>query len=238
MLYKIYKYTNIHNGKVYIGQTRKTLAERSLYNGNNYKECRRFYNAIKKYGWNSFIPEIIEDGLSRDEANNKEIYYIEEYESTNPDKGYNIAYGGCNSVLSPESAKIISDKAKQRYKIKENNPMFGKHHTKESIQKMSNAKIGCKNPMFGKKWTETQKIKCGTKGKKLNLSNEQRDKLSKRGKVLGELRKKKTYCIEDDKTFDSLTEAANYYEVNVATLCAQLNGRQKTCRGKHFIYIK
>lgn len=37
--------------------------------------------------------------------------------------------------------------------------MFGKHHSKEVIEKMSLAKIGKKNPMFGKHHSEETKNK-------------------------------------------------------------------------------
>ncbi len=43
--YKVYKYTNSLNGKVYIGQTRNSLAK-----GRGYDRCPAFYNAIQKYG--------------------------------------------------------------------------------------------------------------------------------------------------------------------------------------------
>lgn len=236
-MYKIYKYTNKNNGKVYIGQTSKTLQERALSNGSNYKESPRFYNAIKKYGWDSFIPEIIEDNLTVDEANQKECYYISLYNSTNPTFGYNILFGGNNSRVPDSAKKIISQKAKERYKDKRNNPMFGKHHSKESIEKMSLSKIGRKNPMYGTHWNETQKKFCGTKGKTLNLTSDHRKQLIERARNLGFSNAKKIRCIEDNIIFDSLTKAANYYSVNPATLCGQLNGRQKTCKGRHFEYF-
>lgn len=46
----IYKYTNIHNGKPYIGQTSTTVEERArdeYFTG--YHKCKKFYNAIKFY---------------------------------------------------------------------------------------------------------------------------------------------------------------------------------------------
>lgn len=52
-------------------------------------------NAIKKYGWNNVITEILEDNIpSQEEANQLEIEYIAEYDSRNPEKGYNVGIGG------------------------------------------------------------------------------------------------------------------------------------------------
>ena len=53
-----------------------------------------FYNAINKYGWDAFTHEIIADGLTLQQASEWEQKLIEQYDSTNPDKGYNIAKGG------------------------------------------------------------------------------------------------------------------------------------------------
>ena len=236
-MYKIYKYTNSVNGKVYIGQTCRSLDERAQSNGCNYKECPRFYNAIMKYGWDSFIPEILADGLTVEEANKQECDYIAMYQSTNPSYGYNILSGGLNRSMPDESRYLIAKKAKERYIDKTANPMFGKSHSDSTLKKMSKSKVGAKNPMYGTKWTETQRNKCGVRGKKLNLSDEQRRLLSKRGVELGESRRKPVRCIEDSLDFKSLQDAAEYFGVKICSLCDQLHGRSKSCRGKHFEYI-
>lgn len=98
--YKVYKYTNIINGKIYIGQTIDTLEMRAGANGYKYRKCPYFYNAIKKYGWENFTSEILADNLTREQANELEIEYIEKFNSQNPEIGYNISDGGnTNSVL-------------------------------------------------------------------------------------------------------------------------------------------
>ena len=237
MNFKIYKYTNNVNGKVYIGQTKCTLKERAQSGGRNYRECRKFYNAIQKYGWNSFSGEILVDGLTADEANRLERFYIMQYRSTEDEFGYNISLGGDQHEMSDESRLLISKKAKQRYQDPSKNPMYGRTHSDEVREHMSEIKRGASNPMFGKHWTEKQRLMCCTKGKRLNLSAERLSKMSEWAKELGHNNAKKIRCIEEDIIFPSLAEAAQHYRVNPATLCGQLNGRQKTCRGKHFEYV-
>lgn len=237
-MYTIYKYTNKENGKVYIGQTSRTLEERAQSNGHNYCECRKFYNAIKKYGWNSFEPTILETVETVEEANKREQFYINKYCSTNDKYGYNIALGGDNKIMSEESKKLISERAKDRYKDPTANPMYGKKHTDEAKKKQSECKKGKKNPMFGRKWTETQRLKCGTKGKKLNLSEEQREIQRERSRIIGlTTGLKKVLCVDDNIFFNSLTEAAKYYNVAVSTLSGALHGYQNTCAGKHFEFV-
>ena len=61
--------------KIYIGQTNQGLKKR-YYNGQGYKHCSYFYNAICKYGIDNFHKEILKENLSLDEANYWEVYYI------------------------------------------------------------------------------------------------------------------------------------------------------------------
>lgn len=236
-MYKVYKYTNIQNGKIYIGQTKNSLEERAQRDGLNYRECTRFYNAIKKYGWDSFVPTILADGLTVDEANYLEEYYIDFYDSTNPSKGYNLAAGGLNHSMGEESRSILSSKAKERYRDKTKNPMYGKKHTDEALSKMSEKKRGSNNPMFGTKWNENQRKRCGVKGRKLNFTDEQREWYRQRARILGLQGTRSIRCIDDGIEFQSIKDAASYYGVSSPSICDQLKGRTHTCKGKHFEYV-
>lgn len=237
-MFKIYKYTNNVNGKVYIGQTRHTLEERAQKDGRNYAGSRKFYNAIQKYSWDAFVPEILAEVETEEEANKLEEYYIALYDSRNDDKGYNIKPGGDNHENSPETRALISKNAKERYKDKTKNPMYGRKHTEESKRKQSECKLGEKNPMYGRKWTDTQREKCSTKGKHLNLSDERRKALSELGKITGKKNAKPVICITDGIEFPSLKAASEYYDIPECTICDNLNGRSKLVRNKYvFEYL-
>lgn len=237
-MYTIYKYTNKVNNKVYIGQTSKSLKERAQANGRNYRECRRFYNAILKYSWDSFIPEVLEVVDTVEMANEREQYYIALYNSTDDRFGYNIAMGGDNKLMSKSTRELISNKAKDRYLDKTANPMYGRKHSTEAIEKQRAKKLGSNNPMYGTTWSDTQRQRCGTRGKKLNLSDEQRDTIRKRAAFIGKTTGlRAVICIEDKAIFQSVQEAASQYGVAKSTLCGHLRGHQKTCCGKHFEYV-
>ena len=92
--YSVYIHTNKNNGKVYIGQTCCEDLTRRWCGGHGYKANSHFYRAILKNGWNNFTHEILETGLTAEEANDRERYYIALYQSTDPSKGYNIRSGG------------------------------------------------------------------------------------------------------------------------------------------------
>jgi len=81
---------------------------------------------------------------------------------------------------SPETRKIISEKAKLRYLVKENNPFYGKKHSEESKQKISksNKSRPSHMPMLGKKHSEESKRKISSGGKGRVVSDEAKQKMS------------------------------------------------------------
>ncbi len=243
-MFKVYKYTNLINDKIYIGQTKYSLEKRAEKNGINYKGSKYFYRAIQKYGWENFSPEILKDNLTQEEANELEEYYIKFFDSINPLIGYNIRPGGNNSELSKESKQIISEKAKNRYKDKTNNPMYGKTHSDEAKKKMSKVKTGKNNPMYGKtlSYETRKKISEHHKGENNPIHNhiyteEEREAISKRMLSYADKWRKKVFCIEDSMTFHSVKDASNYYHIGISTLSGHLNGHQKSCKGKHFKFV-
>lgn len=134
----IYKYTNRTNGKVYIG---KTINEDDRKR--NHKRCdgriSKFHRAILKYGWSNFNYEVLHRRcyVNIDDCNTDldllETYYILLYDSFN--NGYNCTYGGdgCLGYRHDNNTKLLLSKLR----VGENNPMFGKHHNKETKEKIT-----------------------------------------------------------------------------------------------------
>jgi len=95
----IYKITNLVNGKIYIGQTIKNPKDRfirHIYEAVNKKNKKSLVlNAIRKYGKDNFKFDIIKSGnFNRQLLDELEIHYIQLYNSTNKNTGYNILKGG------------------------------------------------------------------------------------------------------------------------------------------------
>ena len=149
----IYKTTNLLNGKIYIGQrhSNKFLGQSYLGSG------KRLRDAIKHYGEENFKVELIEEIETKELMDVREIYWISYYKSTNKEIGYNISEGGNVN----------------RTMVGENNPFYGKHHSKENIEKFKKRKT-----TLGRKHTleELEKISKGNKGK--IISSETKLKLS------------------------------------------------------------
>jgi len=91
----IYKVTNSVNNKIYIGQTVKNLNERRnahYYKARHENLNTHFLNALNKYPEEVFIWEEIDEAKNREELDNKEIYWINYYNSI--ENGYNTRAGG------------------------------------------------------------------------------------------------------------------------------------------------
>lgn len=206
----IYKITNKINGKIYIGQTcgKNGFESRYSYNGKGIERVYKFYknsksrgigynkhllNSIEKYGFENFeIEEIFDTANSKFELDMKEIYYIDYYNSTNDKYGYNEEFGGSRGIPSIETREKMS---KNHADINgENNPFYGKHHSKENKEKISKANSGEKNGMYGRVYTEEERKQMseakkgekscwyGKKGKEhpksgTKLNQESRDKI-------------------------------------------------------------
>jgi group I intron endonuclease len=174
----IYKITNLNNHKVYIGQAKdfytrlvgRSYTQYSHYN--DYKKSlingtdKRLYGALIKWGLNQFEVSIIDESneMTQEELDSLEIYYIELYDSTNPDKGYNMSKGGlsggieymssseCRAKAVPKIIKTntlngngdcmymchtpeIQAKIRETIKMKYNGDSMGQCHTPEASAK-------------------------------------------------------------------------------------------------------
>lgn len=117
-MYCVYKHT-FPNDKVYIGITSMNPLKRWA-SGKGYRNQPRVYNAILKYGWPNIKHEILLDGLSKGEAEQKEIELIAYYKSNQRDFGYNIDNGGNTPGMMSEESKLkISASLKGRHCSKE-----------------------------------------------------------------------------------------------------------------------
>lgn len=152
--YFVYKHTSPSN-KVYIGITRMK-PEYRWNHGKGYIKNQYFYRAIQKYGWDNFEHEILFEGLTKKEACDREIELISTYNSTNPERGYNVSTGGesgnCGVTLTEEARQKLSEAFRG-----ENNPMFGKHHPEEVRIKIGQNREylkGKDHPWFGRKLPE------------------------------------------------------------------------------------
>ena len=147
--YCVYMHKNKINGKVYIGQTKFNNNPELRWgsNGKGYHGSNFGY-AIKKYGWDNFEHIVLAKDLSKEQANDLEIYYIAKFDSTNYSKGYNISAGGDGASYN------MNDTTKQKI----SNTLKGRKLSEEHKQKIRESNLGkkrnadtCKNIGLAKK---------------------------------------------------------------------------------------
>jgi len=150
----VYCYHCVITGKKYIGKTlyEKRRRDDHKYNVSN-GTSTKFYNAVRKYGWENFvygIIEIVEANLLED----MEKYYIQKYNTMND--GYNMTIGGDGKFgwkVSPQTREKMKNSAK------------GRILSEETKRKISETKKGCFGTFTGKKHTQETKEKIRNKNK-------------------------------------------------------------------------
>jgi hypothetical protein len=92
--YIIYKITIPDTNKSYIGYTSKTLDERLSKHIQNVEDGikSKHYNALRKYGCDNLIKEIIATANTHEAIKQLECYYIKKYDTYK--NGYNSTKGG------------------------------------------------------------------------------------------------------------------------------------------------
>lgn len=232
--YYIYKHTT-PNGKVYIGQTCKKPEQRWA-NGYGYKH-QMFYNAIQKYGWDNISHEILFEGLTKEEADQKEIELITFYDSTNPDNGYNIAFGGAATLgvkCSEERKRKISEahkgkKRSEESKKKQSKTMMG-HDCSEETKK----KIGEANSK--RVWSEESKRKLSEHFKGRPISEEHKEKIRNYFKLHAP-NKRAVICVETQIVYESLSDAGRKTGINRRSIGSVCSGDRPTAGGYHWCFL-
>lgn len=169
----IYLRTNLVNGMQYVGRTINFKKRESVWNSTNRK--RPYSNEIleedrRKYGLENFKTEILEE-CDNDRLDELEKFWIGQLDTLYPN-GYNLESGGIGEFRIHPSTKEKMSEAKIGHKHTDEwkkemserfsgdkNPFAGKHHTKETIEKLKLAFTGKTAWNKGKKMSDEQKQK-------------------------------------------------------------------------------
>mgnify|MGYP002507802090 CR=1 FL=1 len=167
----IYRIKNKINNKMYVGQTKNSVARRWTEHKRDAKNPKYagFYihRAIKKYGVENFEVDILEEAPC-DLLNEREVYWINYYDTFK--HGYNLTSGGGQNIE-------VSDATKEKHRYNVIHGITGHAHlprelvyTKEVREKMSKANKG-------RKLTDEQRRKLSESLKGKTPSAETREKL-------------------------------------------------------------
>lgn len=218
-LYTIYMHVS-PSGKKYIGATCRKMSER-WKNGGGYK-TQKFFEAIKKYGWDNFEHIILENDLEKDVALEREIYYISKYKTNEKEFGYNVSSGGLGCL------GLYGDK----------NPNYGKKWSSKQKQHMSFLKTGAKQTKeqsvrhsnYMKHRWENQEYRNSMSGENAPCYGRTGKKHPLYGKKGSEnANSKKVLCVETGAIYVSATEAAQKTGFNHSKICMVCRGERKSC---------
>lgn len=242
----IYKTTNLINGKFYIGKDKHN-------NPKYFGSGKILKQALKKYGVENFTKEIIEECSDEKCWLEREIYWIQYYDSIN--NGYNIASGGNggDTISNNPNKELIG----KRHSEKMKDPLVNKNKAKGRVVKLKkkddpnwvNPRLGKPSPLIGRttgkkgipnpKHSEWMKENNPFKGKthsdehKLKLkesnskpkSEEHKRKISEtlKGNKPGNMRK----ITINNVSYESLSEAARQLGLSLSIVKNRLKSNSK-----------
>jgi len=242
-MYIIYKYTNIINGKSYIGKTNNPRARHKFHSKAD-GSSPHFHAAISKYKFESFEKQVLMENIPTNEmACAWEIYLIAQYDSTNT--GYNITKGGEGGghiKYDEEAIKqlLLDDcshrEASEKYnisfsyirKLRSNNELYPhlerlQEYQKGFVRKITESEVvmilndhGDKQELaerYGVKLSTIDDIRLGRTWKQLPRSTKHRKRISHK-------RTRLTEEVVKNVIFDGCThaEAAEKYSMNSSTV--------------------
>ena len=263
--YSVYKHilpkeiSGKDNDMIYIGITMQGLNKR-WQNGLGYKHNPYFSNAIKKYGQENFLHEVLFEGLTKEEAEQKEIELIAYYKSNQRTYGYNITNGGeCLGKHSEETKQKMKENHAD-YSGK-NHPQYGRHHSEETKLILSQkAKERYKengHPSTGKKHSEEFKItmskfakerlsipennpfygKHHTEETKKIISEKAKERFKDPTKHPSYGKTRKVICLDDGIIYPSVRYVSEKFGLSMATLYQNCSGKTDKCGGFRFRYL-
>lgn len=232
--YSVYCHTLKEDGRKYFGITCQKPEYR--WNGGrgylNHSYHSHFSNAIKLYGWDAFNHEILYTGLSQEEARQKEIELIAEFNTRDRRYGFNTLIGGDTGMRGIKQSQESIEKRRKSN--------TGKKRTEETKRKISEWH---KNPPQSYRDSLSKAFKGRT------VNEETRKKISEatkkamqnpsvREKVIAANRRKaakfdnrRIYNIDLNRYYQNRRTACDILGIDISNLTRCLNGCTKTCGG-------
>lgn len=180
-------------------------------------------NSWNKYGEDNFKFYILEK-CSKENLDEKEIYYIDTFKTLDENYGYNDKDGGQDGSVSKEANERKSQSLKKYY---EENPNKKDELSKRAFKQWSNPKIKAKilgenNGMYGKTHTKEARQK---------ISEAQKGHISKYRNLTPVL------CIETNKIYECSAEAQKQLKITTSIL-EVCKGNRKTAGGYHWQFVE
>lgn len=218
----IYKITCKLNGMGYVGKTTRSLEERTA---EHLRNSRTSYidRAIRKHGWKNFSVEIIETCETLEQLNEREKFWIREFNCKKPN-GYNLTDGGegiPGYKAPPELSARLSVQRKGKKVTPEQSAkisakLTGREFTDEHKANISAAKMGHSVP------DETRaKLAIAKTGKKDSVETRAK-------KSASAATKRPVRCVETGEIFPFMKDAMAWAKISRHVL-------RKACLNENYI---
>ena len=232
-MYKVYCHT-FPNGKKYIGITKQEL-KRRWRDGAGYIG-QPVFDAIIKYGWDNITHEVLFDGLTKEEAEQKERELIKLYKTKCHENGYNVEEGGNASTMSEESKRKLSEKRKEYFKT-HTHWNAGGHLSEETKAKISKAHTGKK--ITDVEYLKKLSLKYSGKGNPMYGTKMPKEHQKKSQAACVKAKSRPCICIETGEIYQSAADAERKTKINSRTISYVCNktGYYKTAGGYHWEYV-
>lgn len=137
----IYCIKNKINSKVYVGKAKNIYnrIQQHIYNlrKKSKDENRHLINAWFKYGEDAFEYFVIEElNFNESDLTNRELYWIDKYQSINRQFGYNLRRDSSTKMIVHEETRLVMSENNKG----ENNPNYGHKWSKDKKKSMSKLK--------------------------------------------------------------------------------------------------
>ena len=214
MKYKIYYIENKVNKKLYVGYTSKDINKRFEKHIQNAKKKinRKLYDSMNFHGYNNFEIKFLDECDTIEKAHELESWYIYILDSKNPNKGYNMTWGGDGGYTLSNWSEENKKKLYERQKISREKTFLSKYGVKSATQ-IDSVKKKISDSHKGLKHTEKTKKKISnTFKRKIKNGEIIVNSSGLRPHKIGEFKhteetKKKLSKARKGKTYDELFDA-------------------------------
>lgn len=226
------------DGKRYVGMTSSVPVEKRWGSKGCHYQTQSVYKAILAYGWKNVNHEVVCEGVSFEDAEAKERELISRYQTTDPQHGYNIAFGGVRGegVLNDSTKEKLRQWGYAHPKTGERMRWYARHKSPETIEKIRQKATGVKQS------AETRRKRAlKMRGKKHSIEAIEKMRRIQSNRSWEEKRVAATlsvtekpvlqYDIDGNFTarYESATKAAN-------AIGGNFGGVSRCCRGERLTY--
>lgn len=244
----IYKITS-PSGRIYIGSTLNFERRKKEYQKGKLISQHKVRASLNKYGFDKHIIEIINE-CDEKERFKKEYEYGILFNVLDKYLGLNLKLPKVEDSISYSEETLqkmrLARKGKSAYW---NNKGISLYDLEGNYIKTYNSQIDCSKELGCKRelvvniiaghintFKNIYQLKKGYSKENIGKPKDRKIRTDKGKHNL--LNRKKIKCVEDSTIFDSVSEAANYYNLLITSISNNLYGRSKKTRnGKSFCYI-